>query len=66
MQVVVNGEMHEVDASSSVRDLLDALDVNVRHVAVEVNSELVPRAAHADRRLAPGDRLEVVTLVGGG
>jgi len=35
-------------------------------VAVEVNLELVPRQRHAEHRLAEGDRLEIVTLVGGG
>jgi sulfur carrier protein len=37
-----------------------------RHVAVEVNLELVPRARHREFRLREADRLEVVTLVGGG
>ena len=36
------------------------------YVAVEVNLELVPRQDHARHRLAEGDRLEIVTLVGGG
>jgi len=31
-----------------------------------VNLELVPRSRHAERRLEPGDEVEVVTLVGGG
>ena len=35
-------------------------------VAVEVNLQLVPRHRHAEHRLAEGDRLEIVTLVGGG
>jgi sulfur carrier protein len=35
-------------------------------VAVEVNRRLVRRAEHASTRLAEGDRVEVVTLVGGG
>ena len=47
-------------------DLLAELDLNVRHVAVELNLELVPRAQHADCPLSEGDQLEVVTLVGGG
>jgi sulfur carrier protein len=35
-------------------------------VAVEVNLQLVPRARHAEQQLREADRLEVVTLVGGG
>jgi thiamine biosynthesis protein ThiS len=33
---------------------------------VEVNEEVVPRARLSDCRLEAGDRLELVTLVGGG
>jgi sulfur carrier protein len=35
-------------------------------VAVELNLDVVPRAKHAETLLRDGDRLEIVTLVGGG
>jgi sulfur carrier protein ThiS len=35
-------------------------------VAVELNGQVVPRAEFANVHLRDGDRLEVVTLVGGG
>jgi sulfur carrier protein len=35
-------------------------------VAVEVNAEVVRRARHAEHRLHPQDRVEIVTFVGGG
>jgi sulfur carrier protein len=35
-------------------------------VAVEINLEVVPRAQHRETVLNAGDRVEVVTLVGGG
>ncbi|MCX5655676.1 MAG: sulfur carrier protein ThiS [Planctomycetota bacterium] len=43
-----------------------ALSVPRQPVAVEVNRELVPRSQHGARRLAEGDVVEIVTLVGGG
>jgi sulfur carrier protein len=66
MHLFINGERREVADSISVLSLVESLGIEPRHVAVEVNLELVPRAAHAERVLCPGDRLEVVTLVGGG
>jgi sulfur carrier protein len=66
VRIVVNGETREVANVTTVADLLAELDLNVRHVAVEVNLELVPRARHAERVLREGDELEIVTLVGGG
>ena len=66
MQIIVNGESRDVPDNLSVADLLDELRLSGKPVAVEVNLELVPRQQHAAHRLAEGDRLEIVTLVGGG
>jgi sulfur carrier protein len=66
IQIVYNGEPRAMPVGATVAALLDELGLNVRHVAVEVNQELVPRAKHASWSLAPGDKVEVVTLVGGG
>lgn len=64
--VFVNGEARPVEEGSSVADLLRTLGLQSRHVAVECNREIVPRDAHAVTPLNPGDRLEIVTFVGGG
>jgi sulfur carrier protein len=66
VNVFVNGDPHTVSAGLTVAELLAALEVTAPHIAVEVNLELVPRARHAEHRLRENDRLEVVTLVGGG
>ncbi len=66
MQIQVNDEPREVATGASVAQLLDELQLDPRTLAVELNTQLVPRADHADQTLAEGDQLEVVTLVGGG
>jgi sulfur carrier protein len=66
MQVTVNGQSRQVADSASVAELLDELRLADKPVAVEINLELVPRQRHAQHRLAEGDRVEIVTLVGGG
>ncbi|MCC6421753.1 MAG: sulfur carrier protein ThiS [Gemmataceae bacterium] len=66
MEIVLNGRPHSIDDGLSVAALVQHLGLADRHVAVEVNLEVVPRRQHASHRLAPGDRVEVVTLVGGG
>jgi thiamine biosynthesis protein ThiS len=66
MQITVNGKPREIERGATVASLLEALGLEPRGLAVERNLELVPRAKHAQTALAPGDRLEVVTLVGGG
>lgn len=66
MMVQVNGESRELADGTSVSELLAVLGVTQPHVAVELNLEVVPRAYHGATALKDGDRLEVVTLVGGG
>ncbi len=66
MHITVNDESREVADGTTVAGLLVELRLSGKPVAVEVNLDLVPRQRHAEHRLAEGDRLEVVTLVGGG
>jgi sulfur carrier protein len=66
MRIQVNGQPRDVGPGLTVAKLLGELGVTQPHVAVELNLEVVPRADHAATILHDGDRLEVVTLVGGG
>ena len=66
VQIFVNDESRNVASGTTIDVLLESLKIEPRQVAVEVNLELVPRDRHAEYQLAEGDRLEVVTLVGGG
>ncbi|MGI6420133.1 MAG: sulfur carrier protein ThiS [Thermoguttaceae bacterium] len=66
MILTVNGNPRELADGATVAELLAALNLAERLVAVEVNLEVVPRARHGEHRLAEGDRVEIVTLVGGG
>ncbi len=68
MRITLNGESHEItgDGAPTVNVLLQSLGLAGSRVAVEVNGDVVPKDAHADHALAAGDRVEVVTFVGGG
>lgn len=66
MSIEVNGERREVPPGSTVRELLELMGLAKAACAVEVNKAVVPKRQHAERRLGDGDKVEVVTLVGGG
>jgi sulfur carrier protein len=66
IQVIINGESREIPPGMSVAALLTQLQMQPRLVAVERNRNLVPRAEHSACILETGDRIEIVTLVGGG
>lgn len=63
--VVVNGQQIKF-AGGTVSQLLSVLEVKTRAIAVELNAELVPSEQHSTTVISSGDRLEIVTLAGGG
>ena len=66
MRVVVNGNEQQLDAGTTVAGLIASFKFQPKHVAVEINRELVPRRTFDSVQLAEGDHVEIVTLVGGG
>ncbi len=66
MRITVNGEAQEHDEATTLAQLLEAMSLEPRRVAVELNRRIVPRARYAATQLADADCLEIVTLVGGG
>lgn len=66
MTVTVNDEIKDLPGGSTVKDLVMTLGLEKAACAVEVNRRLVPKAEHPKWALSEGDRIEVVTLVGGG
>jgi thiazole synthase len=66
MNLTINGQPRELSGALTVAELLDRLGLDRQKVAVEVNEAVVPAPRHGAHRLGEGDRVEVVTLVGGG
>lgn len=66
MRLLLNGDEREIAEVSSVADLVASLGLDSRKVAVERNLEIVPRSTYADTALSDGDRIEIVTFIGGG
>lgn len=66
MRLLLNGDERDIAEVSSVADLVASLGLDSRKVAVERNLEIVPRSTYADTALADGDRIEIVTFIGGG
>lgn len=64
--ISVNGEARRVPAGETVAGLLRRLGLAGRPVAVERNRVVLRRADLATTALQDGDRLEIVTFLGGG
>jgi thiamine biosynthesis protein ThiS len=66
IEIELNGIRREIKDGTSVADLILELGLRPEIVAVEVNQDLVMRDRRAATRLASGDKVELVTMVGGG
>ena len=67
MQLTINGTARTFDpAVRTVAELVRALGLEGKRVAVEKNGAIVPKSRHADTAIAEGDTLEIVGAVGGG
>lgn len=68
MKVRVNGQDRDVPEGLTLKELLVFLgqDSERGGVAVAVNLDLVPLQEQGERPISEGDRVDVVTAVGGG
>ena len=66
MTIKLNGDPHEIPGPLSVSALLDQLEIDARRVAVELNLDVVKKAAYDSSVIKDGDEVEIVNFVGGG
>ena len=66
MHIQVNGESRQVREEINVTGLLQDLQLNVERVAVEINLEILDRGDFDARILEEGDRIEIMSFIGGG
>lgn len=66
MKVTVNGAAREVADGTTIAQLVEQLKLKTDRIATERNLSVVPKAQYAQTALADGDKLEIVTFVGGG
>jgi thiamine biosynthesis protein ThiS len=66
LQIQVNGERQEFSDGLLLSELVSHLKLRADQIAIELNHEVLRRAAWASTTLQPGDRVEIVHFVGGG
>ena len=64
--IIVNGKEINLTEDTTVAEYLEQNQYQVKRIAVELNGDILPKYSYSDTMLIDGDRLEVVTFVGGG
>lgn len=66
IRIQVNGKEREVAHGTTVRGLLESLELHPGMVVVELNREILERDSYGETGVSEGDTLELVHFVGGG
>lgn len=66
MRITVNGKVEELASPCTLSEAVSQYRRNTGPCAVELNERLVPVDQRSEAQLTDGDRIEIVTLVGGG
>ena len=64
--IIVNGKEINLTEDTTVAEYLEQNQYQVKRIAVELNGDILPKYSYSEKMLKDGDRLEVVTFVGGG
>lgn len=64
--IQVNGESRTCPPQTHLPQLLEQLNLNPRLIAVEYNGEILHRQFWSETQIKEGDKIEIVTIVGGG
>lgn len=66
MQIELNGKPHALEEGTDLAQLIAALELTGKAIAVAVNRRVVPMQAWPESVLAEADRVDVVRAIGGG
>lgn len=65
-RITVNGSERTLPGEMSLKEFLLQEHYQIARIAVERNETIVPKAQYEETILKEGDRVEVVSFVGGG
>ncbi len=66
MNVLLNGELHQLAAARNVFELVSELQLTPATLLIEHNGTALHRGEWMTRSLCDGDRIELVRIVAGG
>jgi thiamine biosynthesis protein ThiS len=66
MKIIVNGEDKQVAEDFTAAQLVEAMGLTGKRIAMEVNLEIVPRSVYQEFTFNADDKVEIVHAVGGG
>ena len=66
MRLTINGQQKEFSERLILLDLVNEYTKNQQTLVIELNDEIIKREEWAEKKLQDGDKIELVSFVGGG
>ena len=66
MNIVLNNESNQVHDGITIEELLDVKKIHTKYIAIEINKKIIPKSSYYKHELKEGDRIEIITAIGGG
>ena len=66
MNILLNNKPEILFDGSTVQKLLEGKNINDKYFAVEINRKIIPKSLHSTHIIHDGDKIEIITAIGGG
>ena len=66
MNIILNNESDEVHDGITIKELLDDKKIKTKYIAIEINKKIIPKSSYYKYELKEGDKIEIITAIGGG
>ena len=66
IKIFINGDLKKFPQETNIVSLLEILNISSKHIAIEINENLVFRSDWQETNLKDGDKVEIVKAIGGG
>jgi len=66
MKLTVNGQERDFNNIQNAKELVEKLGLINKPIAIELNYKILPKQKLEATKLSEGDKLEIVSFVGGG
>ncbi len=66
IKIFINGDFKKIPQETNIVSVLESLNISTKHIAIEINENLVFRSDWQETNLKDGDKIEIVKAIGGG
>ena len=66
IKIFINGDLKKFPSETNIVSVLESLNISSKHIAIEINENLVFRSDWQKTNLKDGDKVEIVKAIGGG